>query len=174
MGSIIRRYNLDAYRNTQDLRFKVISKFDSNNLLMTCYDASLLLLSDIYHSKGYVQTRHVDKVNLDTLVDALATKHFKLENTLSGYDRLYHTYCLVYDGYNIATEHDVDESIVTLQKIVNYYVQESNMESLVEICDFYLGKSILSKSSRLDTSDNRESIAALLNLNDLPLLGGKE
>ena len=174
MGSIVRRYNLDAYRNTQDLRFKVNSEFDNNNLLMTCYDASLLWLSDIYHTQGYSQTCSVEKVNLDTLVDALATKHFKLEKTLSGYDRLYHTYCLVYGGYNSATEHDVNESIATLQKIVNYYVQESSMANLVEICEFYLGKSLLSKSSRLDTSDNRKSIAALLNMYDLPLLGGKE
>lgn len=163
-----RHYNLDAYRNTRDLRDKVNSKFAYNNLLMTCYDACILWLSDLYYSTGCAVSYPISSVNVETLVEALGHKQYKLDETLEGYDRLYHTYYLVYNGYNQCRDVDINEGIKTLQRILQYYIKEIPMNNLVQLYNFIMTESPLPEDCYSDLEANRKFIFKILNLYDLP------
>lgn len=166
MGAL-RHFHLDAYRHTRDLRDKVNSKFGYNNVLMTCYDACILWLNDLYYETGCNLNYTLDRVNVETLVETLAHKRFKLQETLVGYDRLYHTYYLVYNGYNQARDVDVNEGIKTLRRIIDHYVSEVSFSKLVSLYNFVVTERPLDDDFR-DTQENRKFIANVLNLFDLP------
>jgi hypothetical protein len=163
-----RNYDLDAYRHTKDLRDKVNSKFAYNNLMMTCYDATILWLNAIYHSLYGDNLSKLDKVNVETLVEEIAKKRCGTESQLAGYDRLYHSYYLVYKGYTLASEKDVNEAIKTLKHVLDFYLVEIPMNNLVSLYDFLITESPLDDKTKLDSKENREFIFAVLDIRNIP------
>ena len=163
-----RYYNLDAYRSIKDLRDKVNSKFSYNNCLLTCYDACILLLNDLYHSLPMAVQPKLEKVNVESLVECLSDRNYTLEQQFNDYDRLYHTYCLVYSGYIQARDIDVNVGIKCLRAILEYYIAEINFEKLIQMYDFVISEKHLEAHDKADTIENRNFIANVLNLYDIP------
>lgn len=161
-----RHYNLDAYRATRDLRDKINSKFGYNNLLLSCYDACILFLKDLYYNMCI--TPSLNKMNIETLVEALSTRQYKLGERLNGYDRFYHTHYLVYENYIQAKDIDVNVGIECLNNIIIYWVDEVPYNELLHLWSFYVTEREIDKRLTQDTTENRYEIASLLNLYNVP------
>lgn len=165
-----RKYYIDGYRNISDLCNKVKAKFAYDNIVITGYDACILLLSDLYHSLPQTVLPKLPKVNLETLVDCLAVYKYGLEDILGNYDRLYHTYSLIYSGYMHATAADANVAIQVLQSIVTYYFQEAPMNNLISLYKFVNYDKPLSSQQCIDLRENRLYIADELNVSKIPIV----
>lgn len=163
-----RHYNLDAYRGTRDLRDKINSKFGYNNLLLSCYDTCILYLKDLYYN---MPTRvELNKLNVETLVEALSTRQFKLGDRLKYYDRLYHTHYLVYENYIQAKDVDVNIAIECLKNIIDYWVETVPYIELLQLWSFNISEKPLEDNLSQDTEQNRYIIANILNLFEIPVV----
>lgn len=164
----MRLYYLDAYIAIDDLKFKIKHKFDYNNILITCYNACILLLCDEYKAKRDYTT--LSDINVKALVEELGTHKFHLAEDLTNYDRLYHTYSLVYSGYVSASLEDVQAALVCLEAIVDWYVNNINYNQLLKLYSYlYKGKA-LSKAYVTDTLDGRKFLKSTIGYDKLPSL----
>lgn len=165
-----RHYNLDAYRNISDLREKVNAKFCYNNLLMTCYDASILLLHDMYASLKRGAQDNSEVCNVELLVEAIDDLQYGFAKSIKYYDCLYHTYCLVYGGYLQASAIDVNRGIDCLRSIIKVYVKEIPIEKLVELYAFQFPNEPMEEVTDVNEQTSRESIANILALYTIPIV----
>ena len=165
-----RHYNLDAYRNISDLQDKVKAHFKYNNLLLTCYDASILLLHDLFYSVNPTNVTDLPTYNVESLVLALDKHMFDFAKSIKYYDRLYHIYCLVYEGYLQATAEDVNRGIDCLLSIINVYVREIPMTNLLEIYSFVFPGEVLPSNKIIDDPSCRDYIAQVLSLRNIPVV----
>lgn len=165
-----RHYNLDAYRNISDLKNKVQAQFDYNNLLLTCYDACILLLHDIYQSVCSRTDTLQSPVNVESLVFAIDDKKYGFANSIKYYDRLYHTYCLVYEGYLKATATDVNSSIDCLISLINYYIRNIPLQNLIQLYNFIYYDRKFEDAERIEDAACRDLIANALELRNIPIV----
>lgn len=131
----MRRYNIDAYRNLEDLKLKTLCQSEYNSLFLSCYDISLLWLCDVY-KRGNVGYPEVTEMHLLNVVRALANRQHDLKKQMPGYDRLYFMHELIYRGYKIADKDDVDWAMKTTKAIINWWWQHCPIEHLTELVVF--------------------------------------
>lgn len=161
----MRKYNIDAYRNMGDLKLKVLTNWEYNNLLLTCYDTAFLWLADAYYKAPNGNYEKLDELNLLTLVKVLSTRSAFIEANVKGYDRLYFIYELVYRNYFTATKLDVIEAIKTLDRIVRWWCDNCVFKSLRELAIHMYPDKTDEINDMQDNTFSRKQLASLLNMN---------
>lgn len=159
-------YNLDAFRYTRDLRDKCLSSFSYVNILLTCYDASVTWLKDVYFSSNCYPP--IQEVTLKSLVETLESRHHKLCSKIKNYSRFYHTYYLVLGGHLAPKNEELSMAIECLISIIEFWVAEAPMENVINLYEFILPNIPLTEIQKDDNHLNREHICEMCGLTTKP------
>lgn len=164
---MIRKYNIDAYRNATDLGVMVRAELPYNNLLLTCYDASLLLLLDVYYAPGsnYPQ---LHRMTLPDVVKAISEKDKRVTTLFGDYVSMYRTYSAVYHGKLAAKKVNVDTGLKVLNNIVDWYINNIDYANLIELYEFVLPGKELGESYQKASEANRKYLAHVAGLDNIP------
>jgi len=123
-------------------------------------------LKDIYYNCNSFPP--VNEVTLKTLVEAISSRHHLLQKNIKYYKRLYHTYYLVYEGYFVPRDAELEMAIECLMSIIDFWVQNADMDSLIQLYQFLVPNEPLTIKQRQDTLENRQYICKICSLNAVP------